>query len=332
MRRLILLAVVVLGLVPVTCMHDPGPEGLIDERQILEIVALPVSDHALGPNLGEVRVAGAWRLHSPNHHFDSYSALVSLGDGTLLAASDRGRRLRFTPPGNAGPGPQFDYFATPTTGQKRLFDIEALTRDAATGRIWAAYEGTNLISRLSPALSQEGVTQPVAMRGWRSNSGPEAMVRLADGRFVVLAEAARRWFASEVPGLLFAGDPLAGAAETSFRYRPPDGYRPVDMALLPDGRVLILLRQVVWSIPPGFVGKIVLADPSAIRAGETWSGRVIADLDGRVPNDNYEGLAVVPLDDGGVVLWLISDDNSIRLQRTLLLKLEWHPNEKARGE
>ena len=31
------------------------------------------------------------------------------------------------------------------------------------------------------------------------------------------------------------------------------------------------------------------------------------------------------------VLWLISDDNTSHFQRTLLLKLLWRPNEKARG-
>ena len=327
MRRLILLLIVGLGLVPVTCMHSPGALEAGDGRQILSVVALPHGEL----DLGEVRAVGAWELDSPNHHFGSYSALVSLGDGSVLAATDTGRRLRFAPPGNAGPAARFDYFALLTTGEKRLFDIEAMTRDAGTGQVWAAYENTNLIERYSAALRSEARARPTAMRGWSSNAGPEAMVRLADGRFVVLSEASRRWFAGDVPAVLFAGDPVEGAAELAFRYRPPAGYRPVDMAALPDGRVLILVRKVVWSIPPGFAGKIVVADPAAIRPGETWSGRVIAELADPLPSDNYEGLAIEPAAGGDVVLWLISDDNSIRLQRTLLLKLLWTPNEKARG-
>ena len=327
MRRLILLAIVALGLAPVTCVHDPGPPGPLDERPILTFAELPVRDR----DLGEVRVAGAWRLDSPNHHFGSYSALVSLDDGTLLAASDRGRNLRFSPPGNARLAPQYDYFSLSGSGRKSLYDIEAVTRDARTGQVWAAYERSNTIERYSAALRSEARAQPAAMQGWRGNSGAEAMVRLADGRFIVLAEVNPRWFSDDVPGLLFAGDPVAGAAPISFGFRPPEGFRPVDMALLPNGRVLILVRDVVWPMPPRFAGKLVLADPSAIRAGEAWSGTVIADFDDRVPCDNYEGLAVVPAPGGGLVLWLISDDNSIRLQRTLLLKLLWNPNEKARG-
>jgi hypothetical protein len=30
-------------------------------------------------------------------------------------------------------------------------------------------------------------------------------------------------------------------------------------------------------------------------------------------------------------VWIVSDDNSFRLQKTLLLQLRWRPNEKARG-
>ena len=41
-------------------------------------------------------------------------------------------------------------------------------------------------------------------------------------------------------------------------------------------------------------------------------------------------LAVEPLADGSAVLWLMSDDNRAHYQRTLLLKLIWPGNEKAR--
>jgi hypothetical protein len=40
---------------------------------------------------------------------------------------------------------------------------------------------------------------------------------------------------------------------------------------------------------------------------------------------------VQPLSSGEAVLWLISDDNAMDFQRTLLLKLLWSPNETARG-
>lgn len=323
--RLVLLLAVIAGLLPVWVRWPKPPEPAV-QPQVLSLtpLRLPMAD------LGELRALGAWRLESPNGHFGSYSALAALGDGTLLAASDSGRRLRFTPPGRYGPRPKFDHFAAPEFGAKQTADIEALTRDPATGQIWAAFEYSNRIERFDRALKSQGSARPAAMRRWRSNSGPEAMVRLADGRFVVLAEASPRWFANDVPAVLFAGDPVESGEAVEFRYRPPAGFRPVDMALLPDGKALILLREVLWGVPPGFAGKLVLADPAAIRAGRTWIGKVIADLRAPLPSDNYEGLAVEPAPGGGVTLWLISDDNNVTFQDTLLLKLEW-ANEKARG-
>ena len=86
-----------------------------------------------------------------------------------------------------------------------------------------------------------------------------------------------------------------------------------------------------WGLPPRFEGKLLVADPAEIRPGVAWAGRIIADLKAPLPMDNYEGVAVEPGADGEVVLWVISDDNHAKFQRTLLLKLVWRPDEKARG-
>jgi hypothetical protein len=318
--------IVAIGLFPIW-VRSPLPVESTDERAILTMTALDVPEL----DSDRVRAVGAWRLESPNHFFGSYSALASLGDGTLLAASDSGTRLRFTPPGNTGPGPEFGQFSEPRFGEKRYADIEALTRNAATGQVWAAFEQSNHIERYDAALRSQARAEPAAMRDWWSNSGPEAMVRLSDGRFVVLAESGEGWFGGDMPGVLFAGDPVEGAAEVGFRFVPPAGFRPVDMALLPGGKVLILLRRVVWGVPPRFAGKLVLADPATIREGVAWRGEVVADLRAPLPSDNYEGLAVEAEPGRGTALWLISDDNRTQFQRTLLLKLARRDNEKARG-
>jgi hypothetical protein len=308
-------------------IRSPIPLELTDERPILRMTALPLPP----AELGQVQAVGAWELVSSNRHFGSYSALVPLGDGTLLAGADTGKRLHFTPPGRRGPGPKFDFFADVDFADKSAYDVEALTRDPATGRIWVGYEHNNEIARYDAQLRSSGLVRPAAMRRWRGNAGPEALVRLGDGRFVVLAETGLGWFASEGPGLLFPSDPVDGALPLEFRFRPPAGFDPCDMAVLPDGRVLILLRKVVWGLPPTFAGKLMVADPATIRAGEAWRAETVADLGPPLPMDNYEGLAVEPAADGRLVLWLISDDNNALFQRTLLLKLVWRPNERARG-
>jgi len=325
MRRLLVLLVVALGLAPGTWWRSPRTPD--DTRQLLTVRAITAPRVELGP----LEAAGAWQLYSPNSSFNSYSALVAFDDGTLLAASDRGGFLRFSPPGEPPAPVRIGMFANSKSRAKRDADIEAMTRDPATGRLWAAFEKSNKIAGFDQALSALGAIRPRAMRNWPENQGPEAMVRLVDGRFIVLAEGSPRWFDDGMPGVLFAADPVAGGAPIPFRFVPPAGYRPVDLAQMPDGKVLILLRKVDWGLPPHFRGKLMLADPAAIRAGTSWRARALADLAEPLPSDNYEGLAALSDGHGGAIVWLISDDNGMAYQRTLLLRLRWPAREKARG-
>ncbi len=181
--------------------------------------------------------------------------------------------LRFAPPGAPARPPQLGFFAGRREQDKALVDLESLSRDPASGRVWAGYEGRNEIARFDAALRGAASVRPEAMRNWGVNTGPEAMVRLRDGRFIVIAEASPRWLAVSMPALLFPGDPVDGVAPATFRFVPPEDFRPVDMAQLPDGRVLILLRKVDWGVPPGFSGRLVVADPAQIEHGAWWRGR-----------------------------------------------------------
>ena len=327
MGRWFLLLFVALGLAPGTWVRSSSL-FVADERQLLTVARLRVPRVELGAGL---ELAGAWHLSSTNHHFSGYSALLAMGDGSLLAVSDRWRRMRLTPPDAEHRSVTFSYFSPPERPDERHYDLEAVTRDRASGQLWGAYEQSNSIERYDAEFRPAGRVRPAEMRRWPSNRGPEAIVRLADGRFVVLSEGSPRWFAADLPGLLFPGDPADGARPESFRFHPPADFAPVDMALLPGGRVLILLRAVRWRLPPRFESKLVVADPGDIRPGEPWRWREIAHLAEPLPMDNYEGLAVEPAEDGRLALWLISDDNRSQFQRTLLLKLLWRPNEKAPG-
>lgn len=329
MRRLLLLMIVTLGLAPGTWLRsEPTPRDR-DSRQILAITPIP----ARVGDLGGLRVAGAWELGSRNRHFGGYSAMVVLDDGSLLAGSDRGRVLHFMPPGRDAQSsrlPRFGFFAGRRAWDKGSVDLEALTRDPDTGRVWAAYENANRVDRHDAQFRAVASVRPETMRHWPDNAGPEAMVRLRDGRFVVLAEADSRWLVDSTPGLLFPDDPVEGAEPLAFTFVPPASFRPVDMAELPDGRVLILLRKVGLGLPPRFSSRLVVADPADIVEGRPWRSERVADLAAPLPADNYEGLAVERVGDDAV-LWLISDDNSMQFQRTLLLRLEWRGYAKTHG-
>ena len=264
------------------------------------------------------RVAGVWRYSSPSSLlFGGYSALIALPDGKLQAFSDRGARFTFAEPD--GRSSSRVVVRQPVRPPLEYVDIEAATRDPASGRYWIALENDHGIHRY------DGTNRPIGVRSldgealdWTANTGAEAMVRLADGRFVIVPEGRRA-------GLVFAGDPIEGGAYRLFDYRPPvPGHGATDLAQLPDGRLLLLLRNLdpAGGFPP-FESEIAIAPPP--QAGQEWAPRIAIDLAGRIPRENYEGLAVRGLADGTVAVWLIADDNMSIIQRTLVVKLVFDP-------
>ena len=324
------MALVALGLAPGTWLRSPPPTT--NSEQVLRVTPIAVPPRQWGP----LRLVAAWQLASPNSQFGGFSGLVVLRDGKLLAASDRADMLVMSPPPQTpGAGPvtfSIERYGRFDPTRLGFFDLESLTRDPVSGRLWSAYEQNNFIMRIDEDYRHRWYRRPRAMRNWAADFGPEAMVRLADGRFIVLAERSPRWFAATSPGLVFPYDPIAGAKPFAFKVETPAGYSPTDIAQLPDGRVLVLLRKFRLGLPPTYPCKIAIADPRDLRPGVTWRPRVIADLAAPLPSDNYEGLAIAPDPDGGSTVWVISDDNKSGLQRTLLLKLRWEPETTtARG-
>ena len=280
---------------------------------------------------GQLSVRGIWEMSAPHPFFGGFSALVSTGDGRLLAGSDRGWTLAFrmTDQGPHASGNDFVYFAERQSTMQDMFDLEAITRDPATGTLWSTYEGFNAVQRDSPAGSRVQRIPP-EMRDWSANSGPETIEILADGSFLILSEAPDDNGGRDRPGLLFAGDPITDTDPVTFRVLTPRKFSPVDAAALPDGRVLILLRRVRTSIPAAFDAAIMLADPATITQGGDWTGEVIANLDGPILGENFEGIAFVPDEAdadpvGRGSVYLIADDNFSVFQRNLLVQLDWPP-------
>lgn len=321
--RLILAVLIALALAPVTWIRDELPAPNFDAP--VNFTALDVPERTVG----EVEILRAWKAVSNSDHFGGYSAMIATGPQRLIAASDRGRIMRLSLPERGPPAARLSYLSGKIEPQKHLTDVESMSRDPATGRIWLGYEGINAIERRDSRMENSQRVRPPQMRDWSSNKGAEAMARLDDGRFIVLAEGSAGWGRQEFAGLLFASDPVGDRARTlraaEFSFEPPAGYRPVDMVQIPDGRVLILVRRVHWQIMPRFTAKLVLADPAAIVPGGTWAGRIIAEFAPPNPSDNYEGLALWPRPDGALDLWLISDNNRNGFQTTYLLEMRWDP-------
>ena len=321
MYRLLLLAIVAIGLAPSTFLRTPT--GLRSDVAVVTIT--PVANRE-GVE-GALALTGAWELSSKHGWFGGFSALVASGPDSLITGSDRGWLLDLDLSGTAPaavPG-SFRFIGERASGRKEIVDLEALARDPATGTLWATFENFNLVTRIT-ADGRRANRRPAAMRGWSENSGPETMARLADGRFLIIAEGAERSGTTDRPALLFAGDPVAGPrAPLMFRFVPEPEYNPVDTTELPDGRLLILLRRVTYSIPAEFSTAIALADPAAIRPDKPWRARVIQRLSGEVFGDNFEGIAFIPdpADPAHGAVWVIADDNFSAFQRNLLVRFAW---------
>lgn len=312
MPRRLLIVLIALGLAPAVWLREAPPPH--DDSQSVTATALAL------PSLqqpGPLRLTGAWHLTSANSDFTGFSALVSPAAGRSIAFSDTGVRLDMPAPGTSGPV-RIAKLKFRKSGFKASRDVESATIEPESGTIWLALEGRNGFMRwLRGAPAPEPVAAP-ELAGWSENSGPEAMTRLADGRFIVLSEDGNPAHAAR----LLPRAPDGTDRALRFRFIAPSGYRPTDMAELPDGRVLILLRELRWPMPPRFGTRLMLADPAEIRAGGEWQGQVLAGLDGTGVEENYEGLAIEALAPGRIALWLISDDNGAATQRTLLLRLE----------
>lgn len=269
---------------------------------------------------GRRRVGGliflrGWILESNEPRFGGISAM-HVENGQIVALSDVGVLLRFGSPRRPGAHPlDIRPLGRRAEAGKLSRDSEALVVRGA--HAWIAFERRNRVARLDRNWSEEAAERPAPMRSWGSNSGPEAMVRLTDGRFLVFAEGRSRGDPLSAV-LLFDGDPAeAETAVAELRYRRPSGYRVTDAALLPDGRLLVLNRRTSWL--GGFAAKLVIADVRSLRAGAIVEGREIAELRAPLAVDNMEALSVTR-EDGRTIVRIASDDNFMAIQRTLLLE------------
>ena len=317
-RPYIFLLPIVLG----QCVDGSMPALMMPARdQRLEIASEPLALDTAQPDrrrIGALTLKGAWHLTSDTRSFGGFSALDVNGN-QITALSDAGSILRFRF-GRFGNASDASLVRVPErcgrVTHKYDNDTESLAHDPDRQQWWIGFEWRNVICRTNSDFTMgESVVGPKAMASWPKKRGPESMTRLSDGRFLVLAEDAVGGGAVS-PMVLFDRDPNDAVA-TTIAYRPPAGYKPTDVAQLPDGRILVLTRRfTIWSL---FTSKLVLLDAIAPKPSGTLEGRVIANFESPVLADNFEGLSV-SVEQGRPMIWIISDDNYMRWQRTLLLK------------
>ena len=313
MRILIALAALLLltTFAPVELFSEPPAP----QRTLVEMNPIPLDERDPGRRqVGRLLYLGGWEMRSNDPRFGGISAM-HVEDGEVMAVSDSGSVIRFRLAGASasilplpsGPG---------SSARKSNRDSEALAVHRQNA--WIAFEGENQVWRYSRGdWRRRAAAAPAAMEKWPSNAGTEAMLRLADGRFLLFAEG-EAGGEGATAALLFEGDPADAATKSApIAYRAPKGYRITDAALLPGGGILFLNRR--FTVTEGVSAKLTVAPKQRIAAGMTLQGAEIAELRPPLAVDNMEALSVT-LEGGRTIVWIASDDNFNPLQRTLLLK------------
>lgn len=298
-----------------------SPRPILGSHAEFAATRVAIRAHSADLRVGGLTFLAGYRLTSKDPAFGGFSSIdVNATRFTLL--SDSGNIVRFSLdargqvanrefgdlPGGYGSG-----------WLKEDRDSESMTRDPTTGRVWVGFEGSNSIWRFAPRLAHaEGQIAPRAMQDWPENGGPEAIVRLRSGKFLVFSEQQPGAHGLGRQALLFDGDPVDRRSKAvGFTYIPPIGYEPTDAAELPDGRIALLNRR--FTLGGSFTVVLASIDPHAIRAKAIVRSHDIARFEGDVLHDNYEGLAVLR-EGNDTILWIVSDDNQSMLQQSLLLK------------
>lgn len=320
MRRALLAIPLVLLLVPQWSVDPRLPLYDGTPRVTFSRVPLDAKDPTRR-TVGALTYLGGIRLRSDDPAFGGFSAMHVAGDRFTMLA-DGGLGYSFTMGRDLVPrlGRAWEVPDGPGTGWTRSDrDSESLAIDPGSGRAWVGYEHANEIWRYAPGFTRvEANRAPRRMRDWPLNGGAEAMVRLRSGRFVVFAESERVKGGAR-RALAFDRDPTDPQARSlAFAYRPPAGYSPTDAAELPDGRLLVLNRNL--TLRQGFTAVVTVVDLRGMKPGALLNGREVARLAPPLIHDNFEAMAVTR-EGAGTIVWIASDDNPPTFfQRTLLLK------------
>lgn len=106
----------------------------------------------------------------------------------------------------------------------------------------------------------------------------------------------------------------------SARYRYARGYALTSLDRLPDGGFVALERFFAPVIAPR--ARITRFSDAALAAGGVIEPEQLARLSAPMPVDNFEGVSAVRGPNGATRLYIVSDDNFSRRQRTLLLAFD----------
>lgn len=258
-----------------------------------------------------------WRGDHPD--FGGFSGLAMAADGSnLMAVSDTGTLWLATVRRNAGGrietivtewhGRFLDNSGNPVDDFKS--DAEALAV-APDGTVYVGFEGYARVAAFHPPdMMPEPQHDWDRFRDLWGNNGIEALALRPEGGLLAILE-----------------DPSAAGEFSTFRGDRRDwrsgpvlpaagGYAASDATFGPDGRLYVLERRFAFSA--GYATRIRRFAYSGghFGAGET----LLSTPPGML--DNMEGISLWQVPDGQTVISLISDDNFLPIQNTLVVEYD----------
>ncbi len=280
---------------------------------------------------GRLRYRGGLSLTSEDAGFGGFSALWRSADGRdLVSVSDNAQWLaaRVVEADGRAAGLAEARMAPilGETGQPlvdgRAFDTESLAM--AGGEAFVGIERVHEVRRFAFARDGllargEPIPTPPDMKRLPGNAGLEALAVAPPGHALAgsllgISEQARRAQNAPTKGWV-----LTGPRPFGFDVVRTGNYDVTDLAFLPTGEALLLERRfdLFW----GIACRIRQIAPDAFRAGALVDGPTIFEADRSHELDNMEGLAIHRDGaTGATILTLVSDDNFMPFQRTLLLE------------
>lgn len=327
MLRLLLLFAAIIGVVGDADAAHPSMPALFSDGAAIKVTTVGVPLDVDDPQrtaVGKLRYRGGLELRSDDARFGGLSALDVSADGaTVTALSDRGYWIRLHPlyaegrlvgAENARLGSLLDRSRPPEPGEA---DAESLAPLPDGGMI-IAFEQDHRLMRYprfgggaGGGGGVERLAVPADVAQMPANGGIEALTRLNDGRLLMLGEDLNA--GEGVRGWLRSAD----AAWSRLVYVTDSGFRPTGAATLPDGDVIVVERRV-----PPLDARLRRIPAGAITAGADLRGTVIAHLGNGITVDNMEGIAIRRDRDDRTLVYLVSDDNYLIFQRTLMLMFE----------
>lgn len=312
-----LLSVLALALMS-ACGPSSAQAPVQDQWRSVNVRATPVD---LGvAETGRLRFRGGVALSGDFEMFGGISGLEVVEDGRLIAVTDNGDWIeaRIVLDAQGALADVTDVrMAMMRDERGEIFpdksagDAEALAL-LPDGRFAVAFEQTQSVriydlNRDGPFGAASAGPRLDEVRRLPPNSGLEAMAATQEGELLIGAEGGGRptrlWRAP-----LDAARPVAPFA----RYPLSAGYSLTSLDRLPDGMFVALERFYAPVIGArARIAHLRFENGRAVR--EEW-----ATLAPPMPVDNFEGIAAVQMADGGVRLYIVSDDNFSDRQRTLL--------------